>query len=175
MLFTVRYLCQSTKILITLGGNKLTLIAAWFYRVAFWLDSKGLRFLGKLVNVIFVRCLCSCQIGLGFKLAKGVSLGYGGLGVVIHKNAVIGENVVIGDCVTIGGTTKKSGVPEIGDGCLLSSGAVILGPIKIGKNCVVGANAVVTKDFSDNSVIGGIPARVLKDNININDYRNFKN
>ena len=153
----------------------MTFFCLRFYRFAFWLYSRGFTVTGKVVNLIFVRCLCSCQIGLGAKLGRGVSLGYGGLGVVIHQNVIIGKNVVIGDGVTIGGTTKKLGTPVIGNGCLITSGAVIIGPITIGNNCVVGANAVVTKSFPDNCVIAGVPAKIIKDNINILDYRDFKN
>ena len=50
----------------------------------------------------------------------------------------------------------------IGDGTWLASGCIILGSVKIGKNCVVSAGAVVTKNMPDNSIIAGIPAKIIK-------------
>ena len=119
---------------------------------------------------VFIRIVFGCQIGLGAKIGKGSSLGYGGLGIVIHHRTIIGNNVLIAQNVTIGGTSKQYDVPVIGDNCLIGPGAKILGPISIGNNCVIGANSVVTKDVSDNTLVGGIPAKVLKDDIDINKY-----
>ncbi|MBR6124005.1 serine acetyltransferase [Candidatus Saccharibacteria bacterium] len=50
----------------------------------------------------------------------------------------------------------------IGDNCYVSTGATILGPVKIGNNVTIGAGAVVTKDIPDNAVVGGVPAKVIK-------------
>ncbi len=151
----------------------MTNYTLWFYRLAYWLNSKGFSTLGKLVNLIFVRIISGCQIGLGVKLPRSVKLGYGGLGVIIHPKAIIGEDVIIDAKVTIGGTTKKGGVPVIGDGCLITTGSVILGPVTLGSNCVVGANSVVTKSFPENCVVAGAPAKVIKNNIDIKSYRDF--
>jgi len=124
-------------------------------------------------NIIknFIRIVFGCQIGLGAKIGKGTLLGYGGLGVVIHHRVIIGKNTLIAQNVTIGGTSKKFGVPVIGDNCLIGPGAKILGAISIGNNCVIGANSVVTKNVPDNSLMGGVPARILKSNIDISDYK----
>ncbi|MBD3794095.1 MAG: serine acetyltransferase [Campylobacterales bacterium] len=54
---------------------------------------------------------------------------------------------------------------------MISTGAKIIGPIQIGKNCVIGANAVVLTDIPDNCVAVGIPAKIIKENIDISDYR----
>ena len=115
--------------------------------------------------------LFGCQIGLGAKIGKKVNLAYGGLGVVIHDRVIIGNNVSIGTNVTIGGTSKKHQVPIIGDNSLLSTGCKIIGPVKIGENCVIGANAVVTKDIPEMSLAVGIPAKVIKKKISIHNYR----
>jgi serine O-acetyltransferase len=117
--------------------------------------------------------LFGCQLGVRTKIGKNVNLAYGGLGIVIHERAVIGNNVNIGTCVTIGGTTKKYEVPIIGDNAIISSGAKILGPVTIGKNCVIGANAVVLDNIPDNCVAVGVPAKIIRRNININDYRSL--
>ncbi len=50
----------------------------------------------------------------------------------------------------------------VGDNCYFGLGAKIFGPVNIGSNVTVGANAVVTKDIPDNAVVGGVPAKILK-------------
>ncbi len=140
------------------------------YNFGLLLHNKKIPVLPTLIK-FFIRIVFGPHIGMGARIGKKSVLGYGGIGVVIHHRAVIGENVSIGQNVTIGGTSKKYEVPVIGDNCELASGAVIVGPVTIGKDCVIGANAVVVKDIPDNSVAVGVPARVIKSNININDYR----
>lgn len=58
------------------------------------------------------------------------------------------------------GVTRK-GI-KIGNNCWISTGAVFLDGTRLGDECVVGANAVVTKEFPDNAVIGDIPAIIIK-------------
>lgn len=97
------------------------------------------------------------EIGKNFEIvhARGITIG----------PAKIGNNCTVYQNVTIGANYKENQkgmkYPVIGNNVKISPGAVILGPIKIGSNVVIGANAVVTKDFPDNTVIGGIPARIL--------------
>lgn len=146
-------------------------IVLFFYYVSYRLNELKIPILPRLVNLVLVRLLFGCQIGLGAKIGKGVNLGYGGLGIVIHERAIIGENVSIGSSVTIGGTSKKKEVPVIGDNTMLATGAKIIGNVSIGKDCIVGANAVVLSDVPDNSVVVGVPARIVKRRININEYR----
>lgn len=142
-----------------------------FYRTAYRLNEWGVPLLPKLINIILVRLLFGCQIGLGAKIGRDVNLGYGGLGLVIHCKAIIGNGVSISSTVTIGGSSKKIAVPVIGDNTVISTGAKILGEVVVGNNCVIGANAVVLSDIPDNCVVVGVPARIVKREININDYR----
>ncbi len=146
-------------------------IVLLFYRIAFYLMQIHIPLLPDIFNKIFVRILFGCYIGLGAKIGKGTVLGYGGLGVVIHHRSTIGKNVIINTGVTLGGTSKKYEVPTIGDNCIISTGAKIIGSVNIGNNCIVGANAVVLTDIPDNCVVVGIPAKIIKRNINIFDYR----
>ncbi|MDB4254672.1 serine acetyltransferase [bacterium] len=86
--------------------------------------------------------------------------------IVIGHGVTIGSNVTIYQCVTLGGRVngdwQKRNYPEISDGCIIFAGSVIVGKIKIGRNCIIGANSVVTSDIPDNSIAVGAPARVVK-------------
>ncbi|WP_165477443.1 serine O-acetyltransferase [Idiomarina baltica] len=68
--------------------------------------------------------------------------------------------------VTLGGArigdAKESKYPEIGEGTVIFAGAVIVGKIKVGSNCIVGANSVVTRDLPNNCVAVGAPARIIE-------------
>lgn len=111
---------------------------------------------------IILRVVYSCQASPGIQVGSGFKLGYGGLGCVLHGKCVLGNNVSVGPNVTIGGNIDSGGVPVIGNNVRISVGAKILGDIVIGDNSVVGANAVVLKDVEPNTVVGGIPAKVLR-------------
>lgn len=137
------------------------------------LHQLGIPIIPRLIHKFIVRFLFGCQLGIGTKLGRGVILSYGGMGITIHDRAIIGDNVSIGSCVTIGGTSKIYDVPKIGNNSLISTGAKIIGPVVIGHNCVIGANAVVLSDIPPNSVAVGIPAKIIKSEININDYRDL--
>lgn len=84
------------------------------------------------------------------------------VGIVIGEGVKLGKNVTIFQNVTLGRSdTFISAYPEIGDNTIIYAGAVLLGGIKIGRNCVIGANAVLTRDIPDGSVAAGVPARIL--------------
>lgn len=72
--------------------------------------------------------------------------------------------------MTIGGRLKISGVPVIGNDVYIATGAKILGPITIGNNSVVGANAVVIHNVPENTVVAGLPAKVIESNINPKEF-----
>lgn len=135
------------------------------------LHQRRVPVLPGLLNKLLIRIPFGCQIGAGTKLGAGTCLAYGGLGVVIHDRAVIGARCYIGSGVTIGGTSGKHQVPTIEDDVIIYSGAKIIGHVVIGAGSVVGANAVVTRSVPARSVAAGIPARVIKENISINDYK----
>jgi serine O-acetyltransferase len=88
-----------------------------------------------------------------------------GMGVVIHRRAVIGQNCEIAHHVTIGGRGGFEHVPIIGNDVFIGAGAKILGPITIGDGATIGANAVVLQDVPEHSVAAGIPARIIKRNV----------
>ncbi len=123
---------------------------------------------GIIKGIIFI--IYNSIIPYTANIGKGSKLGYGGIGVVIHSRASIGENVLIGTNVTIGGRSKQKNVPIIGNNVYIGTGAKILGNVKIGDNVVIGANAVVINDVEDNCIVAGVPARVIKKDIKVEDY-----
>lgn len=97
--------------------------------------------------------------------------GYGGIGVVLHRDAEFGDYVMIGQGVTIGGSPGKfrigrSGrrlyVPRIGSHVYVGAGTRIAGGVEVGDFCVIGANSVVLRDVQPFSVVSGAPARLMR-------------
>ncbi|WP_193075260.1 serine O-acetyltransferase [Pseudomonas sp. FME51] len=143
------------------------------YRVSNYLYKKKVPVLPLLIKytifIVFNSVIpYSCQIGRGSKFA------YGAIGVVLHSRCRIGRNVIIGQGVTIGRQLDPAGIPSIGDNVYISAGARILGGIKVGDNVIIGANAVVIKDVPENSIVAGVPAKVIK-TIEVDIYQLLKN
>ena len=130
---------------------------------------RKIPFLPKLITY-FIRFIFGCYLPYQVKLSKNFVIGYGGIGVVIHARTVIGDDCHIDQNVTIGGTSKKYEVPIIGNHVYIGAGAKVLGPIKIGNNVVIGANSVVVNDVPDNSLVLGIPGKVVKSGILKSEY-----
>ena len=89
-----------------------------------------------------------------------------GQGVVIGETAEVGAGTVIYQGCTLGGTGKEKGKrhPTVGQNCVISAGAKVLGNIVIGNNSKIGAGAVVLKDVPPNATAVGVPARIVKIN-----------
>lgn len=85
--------------------------------------------------------------------------------MVIHGRCRIGKNCVIGQGATLGGKSGWYEVPVLGDNVYVAAGARIIGPVVIGDNAMIGANAVVVKDVPANCVVAGVPAKIIRENI----------
>lgn len=105
------------------------------------------------------------------RVGRGVKFAYLGLGTVVHGRTVIGDNVTIASNVTIGGRSRHEAVPVIEDDVYIGTGARVLGPVTVGRGAVVGANAVVLRDVSPHSVVAGVPAAVIRENIISDAFR----
>ena len=108
------------------------------------------------------RWLTGIEIHPGAKFGKRVFIDHG-KGVVIGETSEIGDDVVIYQGVTLGGTSTKKVKrhPTLGSNIVVGCGAKILGNVKIGDNCQIGANSVVIKDVPPHSTVVGIPARIV--------------
>lgn len=102
------------------------------------------------------------------ELGNGIELGHG-VYFVHTVGTVVGGDARIGDgCIFFGnntiGAARFEGSPEVGRYTVIGAGVRILGKIRIGENCFIGANAVVVTDIPDNKIAVGMPANVVKDN-----------
>lgn len=145
------------------------LSASQFQRFAARLNRARIPLLPGIVDYL-TRLIFACWFPHSVKAGKGVVLGYGGLGIVIHADSVLGDEVHIDQGVTIGGNGRELGVPKIGSNVYIGAGAKILGPIMIGDGCLIGANAVVLCSLPPRSVAVGVPARIIKTDIRDEDY-----
>lgn len=106
------------------------------------------------------RVVFSVSLPPSVTVGRNVVFGYQGLGIVVHRQAVLGSNIIIAPNVVIGGRGRP-GAPVIEDDVLIGAGACILGPVTIGRGAKIGANAVVMIDVPPNATAVGVPARVL--------------
>ena len=129
-------------------------------RLMQFLYNKKIPLLPKTIQW-FIRITCSADIPVNISIGKGTVLKHNGLGVVLHEKALIGNNVTIMQNVTLGGRNGR-GAPVIGDNVFIGTGACVLGGIVIGKDAMIGANAVVISNVPDKAVVGGIPAKIIR-------------
>ena len=117
------------------------------------------------------RKLTGIEIHPAAKIGKRFFIDHG-MGVVIGETTEIGDDCTIYQGVTLGGTGKDVGKrhPTLGDNVMVGAGAKVLGPVYIGSNSKIAANAVVLHPVSENSTAVGIPAKVVKrDGQRVND------
>ena len=144
--------------------------AIWLHRIAHSLYIKGWVVLPRMINT-FSRFLTGIDIHPGAKLGPGLFIDHG-MGLVIGETAELGSNVTLYQGVTLGGTGKETGKrhPTIGDNVVVSSGAKILGSFTVGANSKIGSGSVVLHEVPPNSVVVGIPGRVVAlDGVRVKD------
>ena len=117
-----------------------------------------------------MRFFTGIEIHPGAKIGKNLFIDHG-MGVVIGETSEIGENVTMYHAVTLGGSTPSINSnqqrfekrhPTIRDNVVIGSGAQIIGPVIVGKNARIAANAVVVKDVPENATMVGIPAKAVQ-------------
>ncbi len=135
--------------------------AMFIYRVAHWFWLRKRYFLGRFISHVG-RFLTGIEIHPGAVIGRAFFIDHG-MGVVIGETSEIGDNVTLYHGVTLGGTAWEKGKrhPTLGNNVVVGTGAKILGPVTIGDNTRIGANSVVISDIPPNSVVVGIPGKVV--------------
>lgn len=135
--------------------------AVWGHRLTHWLWRRGARLTARVLAELN-RILTGVDIHPGAALGSGLFIDHA-TGVVIGETAEVGEDVTLFHGVTLGGTGRETGKrhPTIGDRVIVGAGAKILGPIKIGDDSRIGANAVVVKEVPSSAVVVGVPGQVV--------------
>jgi serine O-acetyltransferase len=136
--------------------------AALLHRVAHWLYRKGVPLLPRVISQVS-RLLTGIEIHPGATIGRRFFIDHG-MGVVIGETAEIGDDVLIYQGVTLGGTGNEQGKrhPTVGNNVVIGTGAKVLGSIRIGNNCKIGAGSVVVRPVPDHSTVVGIPGRVVR-------------
>ncbi len=136
--------------------------AVIFHRVSHWLWVHKLRFLARLNSQIARHCT-GIEIHPGATIGRRLVIDHG-MGIVIGETAEIGDDVLLYHGVTLGGTGKDHGKrhPTIGNNVLISTGAKVLGPFRVGDGARIAANAVVLSEVPEDATAVGIPARVVR-------------
>lgn len=124
------------------------------------LYNKGHKRLARWVY-IFMRLFFACDIPYSTQIGKNVEFKHDGLGIVINSNAIIGDGCKIYQHVTIGG---RNGMPPpvIGKNVMIGANALVLGNIKIGDGAIIGAGSVCLIDVPENATAVGNPAKIIK-------------
>ena len=132
------------------------------HRFANRLYKMHLKLLARIVSQISRR-RTGIEIHPAASISPGVFIDHG-MGVVIGETAEVGVGTVIYQGVTLGGTGKQTGKrhPTVGEHCVISAGAKVLGDITIGDYAKVGAGAVVLRDVPPHATVVGVPARVVR-------------
>ena len=150
------------SIVLTYPGAK----AVFFHKIANFFAIAKFHLVARIISQ-FSRFLTGIEIHPRANIGKNLFIDHG-MGVVIGETSEIGDNVTIYHMATLGGISPSVNSneqrnikrhPTLKDNVVVGSGAQILGPVTVGKNAKIGANAVVTKDVPENAVMVGIPAK----------------
>ena len=136
--------------------------AVLYHRVAHWLYRHHRFFLARCVSQW-------SRFWTGIEIHPGATIGHRlvidhGMGIVIGETAEVGDDCLIYHGVTLGGTGKDCGKrhPTIGNNVMISCGAKVLGPFRVGDGSRIAANAVVLTEIPDHATAVGVPAQVVR-------------
>ncbi len=153
------------SIILTYPGVK----AVFFHQISNFFYKAGFDLIARIISQT-IRFFTGIEIHPGAKIGKNLFIDHG-MGVVIGETSEIGDNVTIYHNVTLGGSSPsidserqrhEKRHPTIGNDVVIGSGAQIIGPIKVGNNARIAANAVVVKNVPENTTMVGIPAKAVK-------------
>ena len=153
------------SLILTYPGVK----AVFFHRLAHFFCLAKFNLIARIISQTS-RFLTGIEIHPGAKIGKNLFIDHG-MGVVIGETSKIGNNVTIYHAVTLGGISpsinsenqrNEKRHPTIGDDVVIGSGAQIIGPVLVGNNARIAANAVVVNNVSENTTMVGVPAKAIK-------------
>ncbi len=133
------------------------------YRVGNFFYRNKISLIGKLISY-FNRLLFGCWLPSSAKIGENFTLGYWGIGIVIHSSTQIGNNCLISQNVTIGRNFGDKTVPVIGNDVYIGAGSVVFGEITIGDNVIIGSNSVINKNVPANCTVVGNPMKIIQEN-----------
>lgn len=136
--------------------------AVIYHRAAHFFYRHGMKFIARIISQ-WSRFWTGIEIHPGAKIGRRLVIDHG-MGIVIGETAEIGDDCLLYHGVTLGGTGKDSGKrhPTLGNNVMVSTGAKVLGPFKVGDNARIAANAVVLQEVPENATAVGIPAQIVR-------------
>lgn len=142
------------------------------YRLGHWLFMRGAKRAARAVQwTIFL--IYGAVVPSEAEIGEGTVFAHGMIGTVIHPRARIGCRVLIAHGVTIGGRSRQPGTPVIEDDVYIAPGAKILGDVRIGRDSLIGANAVVLSSVPPGSLVVGVPGVVKRSGIRARDLEDW--
>ena len=134
------------------------------HRPAHWLYKHNIKLLARIISQL-TRWFTGIEIHPGATIGRRCFIDHG-MGIIIGETTEIGDDVTIYQGVTLGGTGKDTGKrhPTIGNRVMISSGAKVLGPFKVGDDVKIGAGSVVLKEVPPGCTVVGIPGTIVKKN-----------
>jgi serine O-acetyltransferase len=132
------------------------------YRIAHWFYKRRCRFIARAISQHSKR-RTGIEIHPGARIGRRLVIDHG-TGIVIGETAEVGDDCLFYQGVTLGGTGKDVGKrhPTIGSNVMIGAGAKVLGPIKVGDNARIAANAVVLREVPENATVVGVPGRIVR-------------
>lgn len=134
-----------------------------FHRLSNMLWRNHFMLLGRYLSTLG-RFFTGIEIHPAAQIGRRLFIDHG-MGVVIGETAILGDDITLYQGVTLGGVSLDKGKrrhPKLGNRVVVGTGAKILGPVTIGDDAKIGANAVVVKDVPQGATAVGIPARLLE-------------
>ncbi len=133
-----------------------------YHRAAHFFYRHHVKFIARVISQ-WSRFWTGIEIHPGAKIGRRLVIDHG-MGIVIGETAEIGDDCLLYHGVTLGGTGKDTGKrhPTLGNNVLVSTGAKVLGPFKVGDNSRIAANAVVLSEVPENATAVGIPAQIVR-------------
>ncbi len=149
---------SAAEILLLYNGLHATI----HYRIAHWLHRHHMRFLARWISQLS-KFFTGIEIHPAATIGRRLVIDHG-TGIVIGETTEIGDDCLLYQGVTLGGTGKDVGKrhPTIGNNVMVGSGAKVLGPIKVGDNARIAANAVVLREVPANATVVGVPGHVVR-------------